>query len=153
MMSRAVLIISLILIAASLTTAEAARKSSSYEVVASTRVIERGQKIVSEDITTITVSNRDPRVATNISEVVGMTLKRTVGKNTPIKRDYLLASSPVKKGDEILLIAKRGGIKVSTEGRAMENANVGDVINLENVKSGKIISGKLVDSSTAIINF
>ena len=133
--------------------AAGAAQEKPYGVIISTRTIERDHVIGPEDLKSTTVSRHDPRAVTDLNEVLGKTLKRTVGKNTTIKRDYLKQGPMVRRGDDIMIVAQREGLRVTAEGRARENADIGEMIQLENLASGKVITGRLIDASTAIINY
>lgn len=146
------LILSFLLLGA-IDSAEAARKGALYEVITSTRTIERGQVIGLDDVKSSSVYRHDPRAVTDINAVLGKSLKRTVGKNTTIKHDYLTNGPMVKRGDNIMIVAQREGLRVTAQGRARQNADIGEMIELDNLASGKVITGRLIDSHTVLINF
>ncbi len=135
------------------TPAKAAQKDAAYVAIVSTRTIERDQVIGPDDVKAVTLSKYDPRTEPNIKNVIGKSLKRTVGKNTAIKSDYLKVGPMVRKGDDIMIVAQRGGLKVTVNGVAKESADIGELIRIENLSSGSIVTGKLIDRSTALINF
>lgn len=58
----------------------------------------------------------------------------------------------VRPGDIVQLVAKKGSLRVSLANAEVRQAGrVGDGIRLRNPKSGKIVTGRVADSSTAII--
>lgn len=133
--------------------AAAADTKTLYEVIISSRPIERDHVITLEDVKSRSVSRLDPRAVTDINAVLGKSLKRTIGKNTTIKRDYLKKGPSVKRGDEITIVARSNGLRVTARGRARENADIGEMIELDNLASGKIIMGRLIDSATVLVSF
>lgn len=128
-----------------------------YDVVVSTRTLERGHIISRGDVELISANKNDPRAVAELDTVIGMALKRTIGRNTAIKRDYLVgASSKVRglsRGGVVVIIVERDGLRVSAEGRLRENAKIGDIVRIENLSSGKIVFGRLIDENTAVVNF
>ena len=131
--------------------------TSYYDVVVSTRTLEKGHIIVMGDVELISTKKNDPRAVKSIDAILGMSLKRTVGKRTTIKSDYLIDPSSVaqslKRGSDVVLVFQIEGLRVTAGGRLKEKANVGDYVKIENISSGKVITGKLIDAHTVVVNF
>ncbi len=131
--------------------------TSYYDVVVSTRTLEKGHIIVPGDVELTSTKKNDPRAVRNVEAILGMALKRTIGSKTAIKRDYLVNPSSIaqslNRGSEVVLVFRIEGLTVTAGGRLKEKANVGDFAKIENISSGKIITGKLVDAHTAVVNF
>ncbi|MBE9531637.1 MAG: flagellar basal body P-ring formation protein FlgA, partial [Proteobacteria bacterium] len=116
----------------------AARASTNYyDAVITTRTLERGHVITGADVELISTSRNDPRAARDLDSVIGMALKRTIGSDTTIKRDYLLsAASRVKglnRGSDVVIVARRGGLRVTADGRLRQSAEIGDIVRIENL--------------------
>lgn len=132
--------------------------STTYDALISTRRLERGHVITRSDIMLVTTRKNDPRAVSDMTEVVGKRLKRTLGANTTIKRDYLLdalinGNKRVSRGDEVVIIVEMYGLRVTADGRLRESAKVGEMVETENLSSGKIITGMLINANTVVVNF
>jgi flagella basal body P-ring formation protein FlgA len=131
--------------------------SASNDVVVSTRTLVRNHVITSRDVELISSRRRDPRAVRDVDSVIGKVLKRTIGASTTIKHDYLkdgsLKLESVDRGGDVRIIVEGEGLRVATEGKLRESAKVGEFVKIENLSSGKIITGRLIDDSTVVVNF
>ncbi|SMX40349.1 flagellar basal body P-ring formation chaperone FlgA [Octadecabacter ascidiaceicola] len=83
-----------------------------------------------------------------------------IGKET---RVALYAGRPIRAGDIgppaviernqiITLVYQRGGVVISTEGRALDRAGPGDVIRVMNLASRSTVSAQIDATGTALVN-
>ena len=82
----------------------------------------------------------------HISGVLGRKAKSNIAAGTILKARHLDTVYSVDKNDSVLVIASNKAITITTSAIALENGQVGDMINVKNVKSEKIfkviITGK-----------
>ncbi len=81
-----------------------------------------------------------------ISEVLGRKAKSNIAAGTILKARHLDNVYSVDENDSVLVIASNKAITITTSAIALENGQVGDMIPVKNLKSGKIfkviITGK-----------
>ncbi|MBI5416526.1 flagellar basal body P-ring formation protein FlgA [Candidatus Poribacteria bacterium] len=63
-----------------------------------------------------------------------------------VKKPYV-----VKKGESIKIVIKTPTISLCAMGNVMESGMLGEIVKARNTDSGKIISGKIVDSKTLLV--
>ena len=80
-------------------------------------------------------------------ELKDKVLKRTLSANQILTYDMLTTPELVNRWQEVKIIAKVGGIVVTTTGKALENGRKGDIINVKNNRSGKKIEAQVVGSN------
>ena len=82
----------------------------------------------------------------HICGVLGRKAKSNIAAGTILKARHLDTVYSVDKNDSVLVIASNKAITITTSAIALENGQVGDMINVKNVKSEKIfkviITGK-----------
>jgi len=105
------------------------------------------------DVRIVMMGTRDLRDAVDLGEVVGKRVKRPIGVNIPVKRDYLEDARAVKRGDMVILMAEKGNLKISTKGVVKEDGNLGGVVRVENISSGRIVSGRVIGPGMVAVDF
>lgn len=129
--------------------------SKGFTVVAAIEPLGLNHIIKKGDVKLIEVKTKGERDAVDIDEVIGKRVRRPIGANNVIKKDYLQdeISLAVKKGDTVILVAENGNVRVSAKGRLKENGGVGSFVRVENISSGKILSGKIIEPGIVLIDF
>ena len=84
--------------------------------------------------------------------VIGMVLKRVVNAGTPINSMMIDKPIIMKRMSMIRIISRFGGIEVETDGQALQDGREGDLIRIKNMRSNKILSGKVVDQVTVDVS-
>ncbi|MGS2717505.1 flagellar basal body P-ring formation chaperone FlgA [Eionea flava] len=81
------------------------------------------------------------------SLVVGQKLKRSVKEGAPIYHHQLAAPNIIKKGDKVNIAAKVGSLTVVTSGIALDNGRKGDQIDVENLRSSRVIRTRVMSKN------
>ncbi len=125
------------------------------EVLKTTRQLQRGMVITSEDIelTQVDALREGKRTFINPEEVVGLMMVRDVGKGNVLKLNMVRKPAVVKQGDRVLIMAKMGPMKITAPGVVKEKGFKGSMIRVQNIKSKKEVYGRVVDSNTIEVNF
>ncbi|MDR1657865.1 MAG: flagellar basal body P-ring formation chaperone FlgA [Deltaproteobacteria bacterium] len=109
------------------------------------RDLPRNHVLAEEDLTETMVSFAQAKGAlTEIDRVVGQTLKTTVRAGAPVRDRDLVATSMVKKGEIVTIIAQNGNLKISAIGQARQDGALGQTISVVNQDSKKTISAKVI---------
>lgn len=89
----------------------------------------------SGDLTTLPAS-----IVTDAEQATGKILRNGLGGGQPLRSDLLIAPNAVQQGQSVKLISRGAGFTVSSEGKALNNAAVGQVVQVR-VASGQTVSG------------
>ncbi|MGM0502652.1 MAG: flagellar basal body P-ring formation chaperone FlgA [Bacillota bacterium] len=118
------------------------------EVLTSKKKLKRGQKLSADLFVKkeklITNSKKD--YVTSKEEVENKILKQSLAANRALTSNLLDTTALVDRWQEVELIAKIGGIVVSTTGKALEEGGKGDIIKVKNISSGKKIKAEVIGS-------
>ena len=80
---------------------------------------------------------------TNIDQLIGRKLKQNLKKGLIIKPRHLFQQFDTSQGDQIIIMSKIGSTVVSSSGITIDSGNIGDMIEVKNTRSGKVIKGIL----------
>ncbi len=72
--------------------------------------------------------------------VIGKTLRNSLGAGQPLRADQLVAPLVIRQGQTVRVISAGPGFAVTAEGKAMNNAAVGQVAQIR-MSSGQTVSG------------
>ncbi len=109
--------------------------------------------ITEGDVRVVSRASNSSREAHSLSEVVGRRVRRPIGKNNTIKMDYLDAGDVIRKGEMVIIMAEKGGLKVTTKGVAKDDGSSGEMIRVENISSGKVITGRVIEPGIVKVDF
>ena len=108
--------------------------------------LDAGHTIVKEDIHEIKLASR--KIArgqiTDHELVIGAQLRRASKADTPLSKSLLKIPKLIKRGSLVELIFKKGGIFLIAEGEALGDGQRGDMIKVKNLKSKKIVTGRVI---------
>ncbi len=119
-----------------------------------TRDIRRGEVIGLDDVG-VRTARSDATTLSEPQQVVGKRLRRSLRAGTALRRQDLEAVPVVSRGDVVRLVARVGGVTASTLGKALGSAGIGEVLQVENLGSGRTVAGivrggGLVEVATAL---
>ena len=84
--------------------------------------------------------------------MVGKQLVRTLRAGTPIAARDLKSVPLVDRGDMVRVVARVGGVVASTVGKSMETAGIGDLVRVENLNSGRMLTGILQEGGVVEVS-
>lgn len=119
------------------------------------RDIERGDFITEEDMYQVQMDVLSLRrnVFSKYSQIEGKTAKARIKHGAYFTANNTWMPPIVKRGQKVLIVAKRGLVEVSASGKALVNGHVGDEIMVENLNSHRRIQGVVKDSGTVVVPF
>ncbi len=85
---------------------------------------------------------------TSKESILGKQLKRPLKAGDVIYSYHLQAPDIIKKGDQVTVIANRGGLSVVSAGIALNDASKGEKVRIENQRSTRIIQAKVIGPGT-----
>lgn len=108
------------------------------------RDIPKGKKIDKNDIYFKKIKYKRVSEIVGKDEVIGKIAKRSIKKDSIIKRYLIEPDYLVLKRKNVRIIYKNGPIKIELLGLALENGSLGQIIKVKNISSNKVIKCKVV---------
>jgi flagella basal body P-ring formation protein FlgA len=125
------------------------------EVVVTTKPLGRHKPISEDDIELLKMdlAKLPAGMITDPEVVLGKRTKRAIGAKTVLRTDQVEFPPLVKRGDVVVIIAESGGLKITALGQVKKKGRLGESIPVMNFDSKKILYGRVLDSSTVIVEF
>ena len=123
-----------------------AKISYRKKVFALKRNMRAGEVIQAQDLIPIHVPHQQVNrysILTAI-EATGARLRKNITAKVALSTQWLISKVLVKYGDKVQMIFKRQGIFLSAEGQALGQGKRGDMIKVKNIRSKKILTGRVV---------
>lgn len=110
--------------------------------VTTARAILAGQAIQAADLHVLTgdVSSLPTGIIPEPSAAIGKTLRNSLGAGQLLRSDQLIFPMAIRQGQQVRVISKGNGFSVSAEGKAVNNATEGQIVQIR-MNSGQTISG------------
>jgi flagella basal body P-ring formation protein FlgA len=100
----------------------------------------------------VTVERRDvSALADPISlpgDAVGQSSRRTLRAGDILRASQLAAPLLVRRGDQVVMLARRDGIEVSTSGEALDAGGRGALVRVRNSGSGQVVRMRVTGAGT-----
>ena len=127
----------------------------SEEVVKTTRQIKKGELFTTDNIhiETIKTERQLGNTIKKIKDALGYEAVNYLPNGRPLLRRSIKKPALGSKGNKIMILAQKGGMKITTPGILKEDGYKDAMVQVLNIESKKIIYGRLVDSNTVKVNF
>lgn len=118
------------------------------------RALAAGKVLQPDDLITLSgdIFSLPTGIVTNPKNAVGKTLRNSLGAGQVLRSDQLLAPLVIRQGQSVRVISKGTGFAVSGEGKAINNAAEGQVVQIR-MNSGQTISGIAQEDGSVEISF
>jgi flagella basal body P-ring formation protein FlgA len=117
-------------------------------ILVATKNLSRGHIIKEEDICIeereLSTISGSPAMNSNI--VIGKMLNSTIKAGDVITVNMLSIPPAIRKGENIVIIAKIGSIEVETNGIALNEGMIGEIISVQNSLSGKKFNAVIIEN-------
>jgi flagella basal body P-ring formation protein FlgA len=90
---------------------------------------------------------------TDTEQLIGRMAKRPLKAGQILRQSDVAISPAIRKNDLIRLVVKTGQMTLSVQGKAMQDAALGQTIRVINVNSNRQLSGTVVDAGTVAVGF
>ena len=118
------------------------KKYRTYKVLRLKQSLEKNSIIGLDDIELVEVSNSSQKSFFSYKkELVGRKLKKNLKMGQLLHPRHLYEKFEVNNGDVILIVSNIGNASVAVSGEAQGSGNLGDLIKVKNLRSGKTIKG------------
>lgn len=124
-------------------------------VVLVRRAIARGETIAEEDLVVERrgLADAGASLLGSPSEAAGRAARVPLAPLTVLRREHLAAPTVVRRGDAVLLVAERGGMRLTVPGQVQDDAGVGETVRVTNRVSKKDVMARVVDARTVAVDF
>lgn len=108
-------------------------------VVAAATPIAKGSVLTADNLTITYIDSfmLNGEMTTDISVLIGARSKRDIRANQPVRQNQICV---VCRDDMVEIIAAKGGMQIKTNGRALQDGSLNDMIRVQNIRSQRIIS-------------
>ena len=117
-------------------------KNKLLKVVKLKKSLEKNDIIQLDDLETVLVEKKhQTSFFSTKQELVGRKLKTNLKMGQKLHPRHLFERFDINNGDVISIVSNLGNVSVTVSGEAQDSGNLGDLIKVKNLKSGKIIKG------------
>ena len=117
-------------------------QGSSTLLVSAAKPIKKDSVIRLEDLVLVEATKRNTQsYFSSVNDVIGRKAKRTIYRDQLIKPQHVTTLWLINADQRVMIVNMAGRIRVETVGVALENGQKNDIIKVQNVVSGEIISG------------
>ena len=89
---------------------------------------------------------------TDFSVLEGRVAARVIRRGTVIMPNMLTSPLVLRVGSPVHIVAHSGGISLRADGVAMEQGRIGSLIRVRNVRSGRVLRGRVIDEETVEVS-
>ncbi|MEQ1600945.1 MAG: flagellar basal body P-ring formation protein FlgA [Methylophilaceae bacterium] len=114
----------------------------------------QGRVITGGDTTFIhgDLASLPPGIFTDTAQVIGQTVANSLGAGTVIRQEMLRSPVAIKQGQVVRMVTSGQGFSITSEGRALTNASVGQGVQVK-AANGNVVSGIAKNNGEIEINF
>ncbi len=117
------------------------------------RLISAGEVIVGDDLEwqAVHLARLSGNSLTDADQLVGRMAKRPLKAGQLLRQSDVAVSPAIRKNDLIRLVVKSGQMTLTVQGKALQDAALGQTIRVVNINSNRQLSGTVVDAGTVAI--
>ena len=116
--------------------------STLNQILVLKKSIEKGNYIQKNDLIFIKSSKKNIFYNSK-EELIGRKVRQNLRKGQYVQPRHLFGKYSVNEGDPVVIVSKFKNTEVSTGGIVLKSGNVGDILEVKNTRSGKVIKGIL----------
>lgn len=114
-------------------------------VVVASRPIRKGEVVRASDVDLQPASSQVQTAVYRLEEVLGKETTRAVATGQVVDAGYVRAPILVQRGEVVRVVAKAAGIKVRTNGRAMQDGSQGDLVEVQPLEGKQRYTARVVN--------
>ena len=118
--------------------------------VIASRNINRGDRITAGNVITRPVKiSRPGMYASSLSEIVGFTANRNIKQGEPVLLRDVTSSRVVKRGRQVKIVARLGGVRVTADGVLLEDGQPGDWVKVRRADDRRVtLRARIINENT-----
>lgn len=126
------------------------RMTWTQNVVIASRNIKRGDRLTVGNLITRPMKITRPGMyASSPAEIAGFTANKTIKQGEPIPLNSLTSSNVIKRGRQVKIIARLGGVSVSADGILMEDGRPGDWVKVRRADDRRVtLRARIINENT-----
>lgn len=115
------------------------RMDSVVEVPVLKDNLQHGRVIRTQDIEMIRVKDQglSQKTVLDVNSLIGMTARRVIVAGRPLQTSDLVAPEIISRGELVTMFLTYGGMRLTTQVKALESGSMGDVIRVVNTESNE----------------
>lgn len=123
------------------------------DMVVSNSMMDKKHKLQPEDLSIkrIESTNLRRKYFIRTKELVNLQTRQMIPEGKPIFADQIELPDLIRRGDLVKILIRFKNLEVTATGEAMEAGRLGDDISVENLSTGKKITGQIHDEKTVIV--
>lgn len=121
--------------------------------VKTTRAVEKGEKFTSQNVALVKFSGKfGPRGGFNdLNQVLGRSAALALAPETMLRVTDLFDPPIIVHGQVVEAVVQKGNVELSVQVRAVQDGKMGDVIQVENTDSHKVLKAKVLDEKRVLV--
>jgi flagella basal body P-ring formation protein FlgA len=125
------------------------------DAVVATRSLKTDELIEKDDLKTVgmRVHQVNHPFITDQGDVIGKSASRPLPPDTPLRPAFVKLPLLIKRGDRVLIEARRGGLSIRAYGVTKSNGQLGQTVMVANLDSGRELRAKVVAPSLVEVEF
>ena len=118
--------------------------STEMPVVVATRALRAGQPVSPGDLEIVTrrVAGLSTCCATELGEVIGQTVRRSIASGEPIRLETLETPPAIRRGELVTIVASNPGMEIRATGVALGYARSGEPVRIRHSSSLRIVQAR-----------
>jgi flagella basal body P-ring formation protein FlgA len=85
------------------------------------------------------------------SQIVGHAPRRPIRAGEPVRANDLQIATMMKRGTVVTMVLETAQMLITTQGRVMEDGAAGDLVNVMNITSNRVVKAVVVDPTTVSV--
>jgi flagella basal body P-ring formation protein FlgA len=126
---------------------------ATVDAVTALRPLDRGEIVAADDLTVTRIPARQSLVgsAPSPADLVGLAARRALRAGVPLSASDFAAPNLVARGEIVTIVYKRGGLLLTTRGKALENGAKDAAIPVVNLSSNRVLTATVTDRGAVAV--
>ena len=123
-------------------------------VMVASRSIKKGDRITAGNLVSRPMKITRPGMyASSPSEIAGFTANRNIKQGEPVPLGSLTSSSVIKRGRQVKILARLGGVRVTADGVLLEEGKPGDWVKVRRADDKRVtLRARIIDENTVEVH-
>jgi flagella basal body P-ring formation protein FlgA len=122
-------------------------------VVKTTRAVEKGEKFTVQNVALVRFSGKFGQRGgfTDLNQVLGRSAAMPLAPEAMLRVTDLFDPPVVVRGQIVEALVRKGNVELSVQVRAVQDGKMGDIIQVENTDSHKVLKAKVLDEKKVLV--
>ena len=115
-------------------------------IVVLTRPLKRMSVVKATDLSLVErdVGQLGQNFLTDLNQAIGKKLTRQLGSDQILLSTHLQIAEVIRRGDQVVIAARSGGIAVRVQGEALADGTLGEQISVRNLSSQRVVRARVI---------